>query len=182
MYSLKLLTFRPMTTNLGSTSISVTIVILLLCDLIIILCLLISYWSQKHRIRIVKICTTSTYCLRGGFSTVSKSCCANYAAPCSPQSSTLWLTTFPLGLAYNGKDQNGEMLWNGGANVKLRIYEKASRFQHVSPFKFFMQGRLLGSWELIILIRKLWIYWLVGIQPSWKYKIAFCARIVQARF
>jgi hypothetical protein len=36
-----------------------------------------------------------------------------------------------LGLAYNGVDANGEVLWNGGANVKLRIYEKASRFQHV---------------------------------------------------
>jgi hypothetical protein len=34
-------------------------------------------------------------------------------------------------LAYNGVDANGEVLWNGGANVKLRIYEKASRFQHV---------------------------------------------------
>lgn len=48
---------------------------------------------------------------------------------------SLWLlsegTVILSGLAYNGRDSEGNVLWNGGANVKLRIYEKASRFQHL---------------------------------------------------
>lgn len=34
------------------------------------------------------------------------------------------------GLAYNGRWEDGSIKWNGGANVKLRIFEKSSRFQH----------------------------------------------------
>ena len=45
----------------------------------------------------------------------------------------LILTYFDFsGLAYNGRNDNGDILWNGGANVKLMIYENATRFQHVS--------------------------------------------------
>eukprot|EP00096_Caligus_rogercresseyi_P011555 TRINITY_DN4564_c0_g1_i1.p1 TRINITY_DN4564_c0_g1~~TRINITY_DN4564_c0_g1_i1.p1 ORF type:complete len:465 (-),score=102.20 TRINITY_DN4564_c0_g1_i1:281-1675(-) len=32
------------------------------------------------------------------------------------------------GLSYNGMDAEGNPLWNGGANVKLRLFEKASKF------------------------------------------------------
>ena len=35
------------------------------------------------------------------------------------------------GLAYNGRDADGNIFWNGGANVKLRVYENSTRFQHV---------------------------------------------------
>lgn len=35
------------------------------------------------------------------------------------------------GLAYNGKWEDGSIKWNGGANVRLRIFEKSSRFQHL---------------------------------------------------
>ena len=58
--------------------------------------------------------------------------------PTTNQSPPLkYLTTSELfshlsGLAYNGLDKDGEVLWNGGANVRLRIYEKASRFHNVS--------------------------------------------------
>ena len=34
------------------------------------------------------------------------------------------------GLAYNGKWEDGSIKWNGGANVKLRVFEKSTRFQH----------------------------------------------------
>ena len=44
----------------------------------------------------------------------------------------LILTYFDFsGLAYNGRNDNGDILWNGGANVKLMIYENATRFQHM---------------------------------------------------
>lgn len=37
------------------------------------------------------------------------------------------------GIAYNGVDEaTGEVKWNGMANVKLRVYEGAHKFQHVS--------------------------------------------------
>jgi hypothetical protein len=49
---------------------------------------------------------------------------------------SLWLLAEGIvilsGLAYNGRDANGVILWNGGANVKLMIYENSTRFQHVS--------------------------------------------------
>ncbi|XP_040568096.1 lysophospholipid acyltransferase 5 [Lepeophtheirus salmonis] len=32
------------------------------------------------------------------------------------------------GLSYNGKDSNEQPLWNGGANVKLRLFESAAKF------------------------------------------------------
>lgn len=35
------------------------------------------------------------------------------------------------GLAYNGRWEDGSIKWNGGANVRLRIFEKSSRFQHL---------------------------------------------------
>lgn len=36
------------------------------------------------------------------------------------------------GLAYNGRDEEtGRVKWNGGANVKLRVFEKSSKFGHV---------------------------------------------------
>lgn len=35
------------------------------------------------------------------------------------------------GLAYNGTWDDGKIKWNGGANVRLRIFEKSSRFQHL---------------------------------------------------
>ena len=34
------------------------------------------------------------------------------------------------GLAYNGRWEDGSIKWNGGANVKLRVFEKSTRFQH----------------------------------------------------
>jgi len=35
------------------------------------------------------------------------------------------------GLAYNGRWEDGSIKWNGGANVRLRIFEKASQMQHL---------------------------------------------------
>jgi len=35
------------------------------------------------------------------------------------------------GLTYNGKDEKGNLLWNGCANVKLRVFENATRFGHL---------------------------------------------------
>lgn len=35
------------------------------------------------------------------------------------------------GLGYNGKWEDGSIKWNGGANVRLRIFEKSTRFQHI---------------------------------------------------
>ena len=36
-----------------------------------------------------------------------------------------------LGLAYNGRWEDGSIKWNGGANVRLRIFEKSSQMQHL---------------------------------------------------
>jgi len=35
------------------------------------------------------------------------------------------------GMGYNGNWEDGSIKWNGGANVRLRIFEKSSRFQHI---------------------------------------------------
>ena len=35
------------------------------------------------------------------------------------------------GLTFNGKDEKGNLLWNGCANVKLRVFENATRFGHL---------------------------------------------------
>ena len=35
------------------------------------------------------------------------------------------------GMGYNGEWEDGSIKWNGGANVRLRIFEKSSRFQHI---------------------------------------------------
>jgi len=35
------------------------------------------------------------------------------------------------GLAYNGRWEDGSIKWNGGANVRLRIFEKSSQMQHL---------------------------------------------------
>ena len=35
------------------------------------------------------------------------------------------------GLGYNGRWEDGSVKWNGGANVRLRIFEKSTRFQHL---------------------------------------------------
>ncbi len=49
---------------------------------------------------------------------------------------SLWLIAEGIvilsGLGYNGRDADGNILWNGGANVKLGVYENSTRFQHVS--------------------------------------------------
>jgi hypothetical protein len=48
---------------------------------------------------------------------------------------SLWLIAEGIvilsGLGYNGRDAAGNILWNGGANVKLGVYENSTRFQHV---------------------------------------------------
>jgi hypothetical protein len=48
---------------------------------------------------------------------------------------SLWLIAEGIvilsGLGYNGRDSAGNILWNGGANVKLGVYENSTRFQHV---------------------------------------------------
>jgi hypothetical protein len=57
---------------------------------------------------------------------------------------SLWLLAEGIvilsGLAYNGRDSRGNILWNGGANVKLLIYEDSTRFQHVSSATFFVSA------------------------------------------
>lgn len=35
------------------------------------------------------------------------------------------------GLTYNGTDQKGNIRWDGCANVKLRVYEGATKFGHL---------------------------------------------------
>lgn len=40
-------------------------------------------------------------------------------------------TVILSGLGYNGKWEDGSIKWNGGANVKLRVFEASSRFQHL---------------------------------------------------
>ena len=35
------------------------------------------------------------------------------------------------GLTYNGKDEKGGNKWDGCANVKLRVFENATRFGHL---------------------------------------------------
>ena len=35
------------------------------------------------------------------------------------------------GLTYNGKDENGNDLWDACANIKIRNYEKASNCQEL---------------------------------------------------
>lgn len=34
------------------------------------------------------------------------------------------------GIAYNGKDENGNVLWDGCANMKLLVFFSATRTQH----------------------------------------------------
>ena len=41
----------------------------------------------------------------------------------------------PSGLTYNGRDDKGNHLWDGLANVRIRIYENATKFQ-VYPSAF----------------------------------------------
>ena len=39
---------------------------------------------------------------------------------------------YPLvGLAYSGKDADGNLLWQGCSNVKFRLYESATKFEHL---------------------------------------------------
>jgi len=57
------------------------------------------------------------------------------------------------GLAYNGVNANNKVLWNGGANVKLRIYEKATNFQHVSFALFKINPKFLAKYKLLSFFR-----------------------------
>ena len=35
----------------------------------------------------------------------------------------------PAGLTYNGRDARGDHLWDGLANVRISLYENATKFQ-----------------------------------------------------